>query len=641
MFPNAKVVEDTSKPAEVIAVLKKNRALENKVLLLIGGVGSGKSTFVDYLQHVALDSEQAQALVWARMDMNYAPVNATEIYVWLKRKIIDSARSSLQDLDFDDLDVMRKLYRVEIARFAKGVGKLYAADQLLYDAKLGEHLQEIQSDLNLVADAHMRFSCGERGKLCVVVLDNCDKKTRDEQLLMFEAAQWLQNTFKCLVILPLRDETFDNHRNIPPLDTVLKDMVFRIEPPLFQTVLMNRIKLALKEMGEESSAKLKFSLPNGFTVEYPKSDQAYYLTSIVKSLFENDMFARRVIVGLASRNMRLALEIFLEFCNSGYIGEDQIFKIRQSEGRYALPFHQIANVLLRMNRRYYDSEHSYIKNLFSSSTEDKYPTYFARYFILNWLKTNVKEVGRSGIPGYFSKRDLKQILIPIGFTSEVIDREMNVLLSAKCVTAEHLREDNIDDEDLAKISPAGHVHLELIQNVSYLAAIAEDTLFEDRSQAESVASRIRDPKNHLHVSSAVDNAREVISMLEKIYDDMSSTFQKYLENNSSLQMLNLAEIKKELDKFEHSYSDDPWFNADKKLRRGSHHDVIVTNSAPFGFFVEFRNGLVGLVHISEANGMSPGIGSKVKIEVVWVDKIRRRMSLKLIELLEEDANETD
>ena len=53
---------------------------------------------------------------------------------------------------------------------------------------------------------------------------------------MFQAAQWLQNTFKCLVILPLRDETYDNHRNEPPLDTALKDLVFRIEPPLFQHV---------------------------------------------------------------------------------------------------------------------------------------------------------------------------------------------------------------------------------------------------------------------------------------------------------------------------------------------------------------------------------------------------------------------
>ena len=62
------------------------------------------------------------------------------------------------------------------------------------------------------------------------------------------------------------------------------------------------------------------------TVEYPRSEQAYYLTSILKSLFEHDRFIRRMITGLSRRNIEEALEIFLEFCNSGHIGEDVNFQ---------------------------------------------------------------------------------------------------------------------------------------------------------------------------------------------------------------------------------------------------------------------------------------------------------------------------
>jgi len=176
--------------------------------------------------------------------------------------------------------------------------------------KLAEFIQAAEKDDDLMAKAHVRYICAERGRLFVVVLDNCDKKTRDEQLLMFEAAQWLQREFRCLVILPLRDETYDNHRDQPPLDTALKDLVFRIEPPPFQQVLIRRVQFALKELGANGSENLSFTLPNGFRVEYHKSEQAFYLTSIVKSLFEHDRFARRMIVGLSGRNMRRALEIF-------------------------------------------------------------------------------------------------------------------------------------------------------------------------------------------------------------------------------------------------------------------------------------------------------------------------------------------
>jgi hypothetical protein len=162
----------------------------------------------------------------------------------------------------------------------------------------------------------------------------------------------------------------------PPLDTALKDFVFRIEPPLFQQVLIKRVQLALNELGGKQTEKLHFTLSNGITVEYPRAEQAFYLTSIVKSLFDHDRFVRRMIVGLSGRNIRRALEIFLEFCNSGHISEEQIFKIRQSEGKHSLPLHQVATVLLRMNRRFYDSDCSYIKNIFGARMEDPLPGFF-------------------------------------------------------------------------------------------------------------------------------------------------------------------------------------------------------------------------------------------------------------------------
>ena len=99
-------------------------------------------------------------------------------------------------------------------------------------------------------------------------------------------------------------------------------------------------------------------LPNGYTVEYSKTDTSLYLMSILKSIFDHDKYVRRIIVGLSARNIRRAMEIFLEFCTSGHIKEDQIFKIRRSEGKYTLPLYQVSRVLLRMNRRFYDGDAS-------------------------------------------------------------------------------------------------------------------------------------------------------------------------------------------------------------------------------------------------------------------------------------------
>jgi hypothetical protein len=636
---DAVLLADTSNPVELIGRLKTKQDLEHKVLLLIGSVGSGKTTFVDHLYEVSLPRDLVSTTIWCRINMNAAPVSSGEIYDWLRTALIECCRESLPEEDFDDLDILRRVFSVEINRFNKGVGKLYAGQPDVFNLKLAEHIEAIQRDRHLVTQAHVRYCCGDRGKLCVIVLDNCDKKTRDEQLLMFEAAQWLQTEFRALVILPLRDETYDNHRAQPPLDTALKDMVFRIEPPLFQRVLVSRVQLAMNELNKNSSEKLHFSLPNGINVEYPRSDQAYYLTSIVKSLFEHDRFVRRMIVGLSGRNMRDALEIFLEFCNSAHIGEDQIFKIRQSEGRHTIPLHQVATVLMRMNRRFYDSDHSYVKNLFSSNREDARPSFFCRFMILRWLREKFSASGTDGLKGYYRKGTIKQELMSYGLSPDLLDREFNYLLGSKCVLAEHLRADSVADEDLVRIGPAGFVHLDLVGNVSYLAAVAEDTFLPDRIQAERIAYRIREASTHLHIKTAVDNATELVDFLQEARKLVNPPHGSYLADDRLAALTDINDAMEAVSRVKRDFSWDPWFDSDKRMPRGSTHVATVVNMVPFGCFVEMPDGLHGLVHSTNMNGFSVEPGDRVEVEVKWIDAFQKKMSLMLTDLIQEDAGD--
>ena len=222
-----------------------------------------------------------------------------------------------------------KLYSVEITRLKKSLF-LLDKDSQEYKTRMTDKILELQSNEDATAQALCRFVCGERGKALIIVLDNCDKQKRDEQLFMFQVAQWVKQEFRCLVFLPLRDVTYDNYRQVPPLDTALKDLVFRIEPPLFSEVLKKRIMLVFDQMqAETKSNSLTYYLPNGYKVVYPKTDQSLYLASILKSLFEYDRFIRRIITGLAGRDVRRAMEIFLEFCTEPTSTRSEILKIRQ------------------------------------------------------------------------------------------------------------------------------------------------------------------------------------------------------------------------------------------------------------------------------------------------------------------------
>lgn len=625
-------IDDTAKPNEVVLQFRDLKPLEHQVLLLVGSAGSGKSTFVDYLSEVALPEDVRRATIWVRIDMNAAPVSHEEIYAWLREQLIKGCHAEYSELDFDDLLIMQKVYSVEVNSWKKGVGKLYS-DPTTHNEKLAEHLESLVRNRHVSAVAHTRYCTTDRQKLLVVVLDNCDKRTRDEQLLMFQAAQWAQREFRGLVVLPLREETFDMHRDKPPLDTALKDLVFRIEAPLFQNLLINRVQLALNEIGKSLPKTLSYDLTNGFRVEYSASDMAFYLTSIVKSIFDHDRYIRRMMVGLSARNMRRAMEIFLEFCTSGHIPEEQIFKIRSSEGKHTLPLHLVTRVLLRMNRRYYDNDYSYLKNIFAISWQDQRPSYFIRLVILRWLYKRISELGPSREKGFFPIQALKKELGPLGFELKVIDREIESLLKAQCIISEDLTVESLADETLVRIAPAGIVHLDLVGNIDYLGAIAEDTYFPDHL-ARNVAGRISDPHRHYTKRTFVANAADLVAYLQEVREKEAAQTTLFLDTDPFWELTDIdtaiSAVKSPDDE-----DSEQW----QSIRARYHRDSIVlgtvVNVTSDGAFVELEPGLTSLLHRTQfpeitSGGWIPMTGDHVQVKIFNVDNIKKRVRIDFL-----------
>lgn len=630
------LIENTKNPKEVIDLLRNAKPLEHQVLLIVGSVGSGKTTFVDHLEEVALPRDIVDRTLWARINLNNAPISELEIYDWLRKQIISGVRSATPETDFEELSSLQNLYSVEINRFNKGRGQLYQIGSLKYQEELARYIENLESNLHETTIAYARQYATGRGKLLVLVFDNCDKRLLGEQLLMFQAAQWVQREFRALVILPLREETYDNYRDRPPLDTALKDLVFRIEPPLFQSVLVSRVQLALNAIEQNSVKTLRYELPNGFHVEYPGADQAYYLTAILNSIFQHDRYIRRMITGLAGRNLRRALEIFLEFCNSGHIGEDEIFRITKSEGQYTLPLYLVTQVLLRLNRRFYDSDYSYVKNLFDANRLDAHPVFFSRLMILRWLRMHFSDKGHSGLKGYVHISELKADLVPLGLTDGIIMRELEYLAKAQCLTSEDFRTENLTDDQLIRLASAGFVHLELLENVTYLAATAEDTVFDNEEVARRIADRISALNKHYEIGTVIANATDLIQYLNGMRRNLAMMPSAYLEISTYEELTDLTAAEDAIDRLKQNIVTGPWLEASNRLKPGSEWDGVIVNRKLYGLFVELKEvSVTGLLHKSRlpkdfqnADHFLPGEG--IRVSICTVNPIDRRIELAFV-----------
>ena len=103
---NNSVLLSTNEPVEMVQ--KMSQRIEDKneaysLMLLIGNVGSGKTTFIRYFKKMFLEDkypELAGQCDWVFVNMNYAPIKEKEIYDWIKKRIIEELQNNHQDISF-------------------------------------------------------------------------------------------------------------------------------------------------------------------------------------------------------------------------------------------------------------------------------------------------------------------------------------------------------------------------------------------------------------------------------------------------------------------------------------------------------------------------------------------------------------
>lgn len=633
---NAKTIDNTLQPKEIVEQLANSHKVKNEICLLIGSVGSGKSTFTDYLRSVALPETLMSLTEWVNINLNKAPLSKDLIYNWVVSEIISSLKNIHSNIDFDHIDTLKGIYEKDLNKLEKGRASLYPKDSEKYIDIIYKELENLQKDDIKTLKSIIDYLHGGKNKLFVVVLDNCDKRNRDDQLLMFEVATWLKEKYPCMVFLPLRDSTYDQYCNEPPLDTVIKDLVFRVDPPLLERVVYSRLDFALREI-KNNDEKFYYYLPNNMKVECSRKEVGTYIKCIFTSLFQDNLF-RRIISGLAGRNIRKGLEMVLDFCKSGHITDDYIFQMRQSGGDYKLPSYLVSRILLKGNRKYYYDKESHVKNLFFSEAEDSLPDPFVRISILQWLKAGYREYGPNKTKGYHKVESLIKSLQMSGHSPKRVLLEIKSLSAANCIITE-TQSDAVTENDLVSIAPSGFIHLDMLKNISYLSTVAEDTLFRENQVAKKIADNITG-RGMYRINSRqaeISNTLALIEYMASYFDDYFLGGVKALSEEKAEHIVDIVSIQKYINDIaqnDSTYSKKS--TSENKYPPGLEVMAQIISVQAYGIFVEFELDGTGLIHKSNFGDVSKDFlnsceeGDWVIAEVLEYSAEHNRFKLKLI-----------
>ena len=496
---DVKAIETSKKHASELDGVLKGAYTERHInpdpfILLLGGVGAGKSTFVQRYFSYLIEDTIRDSIVFVVVNFNNASDSLSDIEKWICQEIIDRLVDVYGE-EFLSSENLDRYFAPDIRLLRRGpLRRLEEADPAEYAKIISTKLVEWYEDPIRLCAGIMRFYSGDKDIPVIVVFDNVDRRDREQQLKIFQTVQWFRNKNRCFSILSLRDETYDAYRNQPPLDAFLKPFAFRISPPRFINVVKKRLELVIEYLTENSNKNLEYELPNGITIQYPATKLGKYLFSIYRSIFDPSRKVSVILEAISGKNTRRALEIFTEILISGYIKEDIIFSITEG-GNKGIPEWLIIRVLMRTNHRYYASDHGYIYNIFSTPDSSLTANNFLIPEILEYLARNRKNSSSYSIEGYIYIPDLFEYLSGMGYVKEDILWALEDLLEHNLISADHQRNKGINETDYIKITASGYYHIRLISSRSeYLSNVPFDTFIYNYEVAKKISQNREDSK---------------------------------------------------------------------------------------------------------------------------------------------------
>jgi hypothetical protein len=471
----------------VISQFDKRRPSGGELQLITGGVGVGKSLFARRYKEILQPDALAKKNHWAFLDFNNSPEDSKGWPDWVcetfTRSIVEEGaplnlrEAADQERVFaDDLED-RKAYYDRMESVQVGRGTLEKARDIE---------QWRQTPLKL-ATGIARFLQGDRGENLVVVFDNVDRRESVAQLAAFQIALWFMYQTRCLVILQMRDSTFELYKNEPPLDTYRTGQIFHITPPRFVDVVRRRLELSLEALAEEAPEQISYTTKSGVKVTYPKSRAGVFLRLIYEELFRKPNNVSRVLEALAGRNVRRSLDMFMAIITSGHMPEDVIAAVARGIGSPTFPEHLILRALMRQDYRFFNNHSGFIANIFNCDSKWERPSNLLIPELLFFLLGQRKVRGDNGQLGFVALPRLLFELESIGYVKSDVKDAAHFCLGRNLLEVETSSADTIGDRDHVKASAGGWAHMRILSSrVEYLAGVLPTTPMNDKTLAARI-----------------------------------------------------------------------------------------------------------------------------------------------------------
>jgi hypothetical protein len=478
-------IKTTRRKSEVItktiSSFDEKRPANGDIQLVIGGVGVGKSLFArrykEFLQPETLSDKNH----WAFLNFNNAHEDVTRWNDWVCEAFTTSVIEEGAPLNLRDASDQERVFANDLADRKAFYDRMEAVQAGRGALEQARDIEQWRQDFLKLTRGIARYLQGDCGDNLIVVFDNVDRREAAAQLAAFQTALWFMDQTRCLVILQMRDSTFEAYKNEPPLDTYRTGQIFHISPPRFVDVVNRRLELSLEALADEAPEQVRFQTRSGIKITYPKSHAGEFLKGVYIELFQKPNNVSRILEALAGRNVRRALDMFMAIITSGHMPEDVIASVAQGSGFRSFPEYRILRALMRQDHRYFNNNSGFIANIFNCDSRWQRPTNLLIPELLFYLLGQRKLRGDNGQTGFVALSRLLLDMDALGFVRDDTRDAARFCLEKGLIEVETSSLDTIRDRDSIKASASGWAHMRILSSrTEYLASVLPTTPLDDK-----------------------------------------------------------------------------------------------------------------------------------------------------------------
>lgn len=443
---------------EILKVIIKEK--KAKVLILFGGKGSGKSTFLVSLFSNKKNSDIRKYSIISRVNLlmvsNDKEAIRQDIFQQLKESldidnILNGSNEGLINLFKDKFDIQLK-------QTLSGLDP----NSETYIIKRNELLTNYKND-DMYCLMRLSKYLREKQKAVIINIDNTDQFDQSLQDYCFSLANELSQKLNCISIISLREERYVTSNIEGYLDAYEKNG-FHISAPNPQQVFLKRLDFIQNKINSEKKISLKYI------------EDINILFGILKNNLDDEKSEFNKFMTAATHgNIRQGLELFRNFLFSNYTNVAEMI----IQKNWNIKLHQIIKpIMIPIYRYYSESTSTSIPNIFRLRSNNN-SSHFTAYRILNILAVKNES--------YMSIYELKSHFIDKFNMEDDFTLNMDILLKRGMVESENGLDKYSEHLQQIKISSFGYYMQSVIfKDFAYLELISSDLSVIDKQISNQI-----------------------------------------------------------------------------------------------------------------------------------------------------------